>query len=290
MSVSVTSFEEMFAGEDIGADRFKFHGPATKWRRVFGGLVISQALSACNRTVTSAKRAHSLHAYFLQPGNPVEPIVCEVRRLRDGRSFSVRDCRAMQGDQVIFTLTASYHAEETGLEHFDPAPAVAQPESLLNLAELQSKFQSQQSRRIFEYCTEFMPLDIRPVDVARYFPTIGGSRPEYAQAVWFKANSTLGDSQALHQEVLAYASDMTLLDAALAPHSRSVTDGGIQPASLDHAIWFHRTVRADSWLLYVQDSPNSSNALGLAIGRVYDRAGNLLATIAQEGLIRLIAK
>ena len=290
MPVSVSSFEEMFAGEDIGGDCYRFRGPNTKWRRVFGGLVISQALSACNRTVGPSKRAHSLHAYFLQPGNPAEPIVCEVTRLRDGRSFAVRDCKAKQGDQVIFTLTASYHAEEAGLEHFIPAPAVPDPETLKNIADLQAKFWPEKPRRIFEYCSEFVPLEIRPVDPERYFPTIGGSNPHYAQAVWLKANAAVGDSQALHQEILAYASDMTLLDATLAPHRRSVTDGGIQPASLDHAIWFHRPIQADGWMLYVQDSPNGSNALGLAIGRVYNQVGDLVATVAQEGLIRPIIK
>ena len=166
-------------------------------------------------------------------------------------------------------------------------PDVAPPEALASFADLQRKYQPEHSQSMFEYFAEDPPLEFRPVNPGRYFSGGRTSARPPEQAVWFRAIKPLGDDRILHQNVLAYASDMTLLDASLASHGRSVTDGTLQPASLDHVIWFHRRFRADDWLLYVQESPNAGNALGLAIGRIYSRDGTLAASVAQEGLIRL---
>ena len=278
---------KLFALEEIGADRFRGYGPKTHWQRVYGGLVISQALAAVTRTVGEDRSVHSLHAYFILPGDPAAPILFEVDRLRDGRSFTTRYCRAIQHGQTIFALTASYHCEEQGLEHFTAMPDVAQPEDLLNFAELQQRFQPERSRTMFEYFAGEAPLEFKPVNPGRYFGGADRRAPSAAQNIWFRAVKSLSNDRSLHQCVLAYASDMTLLDATTAAHSRSVTDGSLQPASLDHAIWFHRDFRVDDWVLFVQESPNAGRARGLATGRLYSRDGSLIASVAQEGLIRL---
>ncbi len=280
-------FLSLFEPYETHGDRFLFQAPKTRWKRVYGGLVVSQALAATLQTVKSDRSVHSLHAYFLLAGDPAAPIMYEVGRLRDGKSFSTRHCRAVQNGQVIFVMTASFHCAEQGLEHHVPMPEVTPPDALLNFAELQTRYPSGRTQTMFEYFDENPPLEFRPVNPGRYFPGMEMADPHACQLIWFRATHVLPDNKHLHQCILAYVSDMTLLDATVAPHGRSVTDGTLQPASLDHAIWFHRPFRSSGWHLYVQDSPNAGNARGLAIGRIYSRQGILVASMAQEGLIRL---
>ena len=287
MDMMASPFPALFDFDEIAPDVFRGHGPATKWQRVFGGLVVSQAQAAATRTIGQDRAIHSMHAYFILPGDPSMPIDYEVTRLRDGRSFSTRYCKAMQNGQTIFVLTASYHVAETGLEHARPMPDVAQPETLADFFQLQTIHAPGKARRIFEYFSDAPALDIRPVDARRYYPDDTETPRPAVQNTWFRTLQPLPDDRRLHEAVLAYASDMTLLDCAVVPHFRSVIDGTLMPASLDHTIWFHRPFRADEWLLYAQESPNANAARGLSFGYIYSRGGDLVATIAQEGLIRL---
>ncbi len=283
-------FERLFEAEEVGKDRLKYQGPKTKWPRVYGGVVISQALAAAIRTVDSEHSVHSLHAYFILPGDPSLPIEFEVERFRDGKSFSTRACRALQNGQTIFTLTASFHSQESGLEHSVSMPEVPPPEALSSFAELQKQFPALRPRPIFEYFVDEPPLEFKPIDPGRYFPVGELKERPASQAFWFRTSRPLPAEASIHQCVLAYASDMTLLDCTVISHGRSVTDGTLQPASLDHALWFHRAFRADEWLLYTQDSPNAGHGRGLAFGHIFNREGSLVASVAQEGLIRLRRK
>jgi len=290
MPSTVTTFEQLFDLEVVGENRFTARRPATVWKRIFGGLVVSQALAATMRTIHDKRPVHSLHSYFLLPGDPAIPLVFDVEHLREGKSFAARCCRVWQADKLIFILMASFHVEELGLEHSEPMPDVTPPERLESFADLQRKHRPARPRPMFEYFVERSPLDIRPEDPDRYFSNDKISPRQARQATWFKATSQLESRAHLHECVLAYASDMTLLDSTLVVHRRSVTDGSLQPASLDHTIWFHRPFRADEWLLFAQKSPNAGAARGLAFGHIYKRDGELVATVAQEGLIRPMNK
>jgi len=290
MPATATTFEQLFELEAIGEDRFTARGPATVWKRIFGGLVVSQSLAATMRTIPDSRPVHSLHSYFLLPGDPAIPLVFHVEHLREGKSFAARCCRVWQADKLIFMLMASFHVEEPGLEHSEPMPEVTPPESLESFADLQRRHRPVRPRPMFEYFVENSPLDIRPEDPDRYFSNDKTRSRPARQATWFKATATLEDRPHLHECVLAYASDMTLLDSTVVTHGRSVTDGSLQPASLDHTIWFHRPFRADEWLLFAQSSPNAGAARGLAFGHIYKRDGELVATVAQEGLIRPVSK
>jgi acyl-CoA thioesterase-2 len=275
--------------ERLEVDLFRGQNPKTGWRRVFGGQVVAQALVAATRTVPDDRPAHSLHAYFLLPGDPRTPIVYEVERIRDGRSFTTRRVKAIQHGRAIFATTVSYQVAEEGLVHQPAMPAVAGPEGLLDGKALAAASGTGMPEAIAAYFGRERPIDLRPVDLNRYIPAgTGGRPPEPVFNVWLRAASALPDDQALHRAVLAYASDMTLLDVSLIPHGRSVFDPTIQAASLDHALWFHRPVKIDDWLLYAQDSPAAGGARGFAHGQIFDRAGNLVASVAQEGLIRRI--
>ena len=252
------------------------------WQRVFGGQVIGQALVAANRTV-EGRAAHSLHAYFLRAGDPAVPIIYEVDRIRDGGSFSTRRVVAIQHGHAIFSMAASFHKEEEGLEHQMAMPDVPPPEDLPSEAELKEKLIERVPAPVKAYWQAERPIEIRPVDLSRYF-----SRDKHgpSQLVWIKATGMLGDDPALHQCVLAYASDFTLLDTALIAHGRFVFDPNLMLASLDHAVWFHEPFRADEWLLYAQDSPSSGASRAFCRGTLFTRDGRLVASTAQEGLVR----
>ncbi len=267
--------------ERLEVDLFRGQNPKTGWRRVFGGQVVSQALVAAARTVPADRPAHSLHAYFLLPGDPRVPIVYEVERLRDGQSFTTRRVKAIQNGRAIFATTVSFQIREEGFTHQPAMPDVAGPDGLPGGPELAANAQLPDT--IAAYFARPRPILLRPVDWERY-RNDGPRAPVFN--VWLKAAADLPDDEALHQAVLAYASDMTLLDVSLIPHRRSVFDPQVQAASLDHALWFHRPFRADSWMLYAQDSPAATGARGFARGQIFDRAGNLIASVAQEGLIR----
>jgi acyl-CoA thioesterase II len=251
--------------------------------RVFGGQVIAQSLVAANRTV-EGRRIHSLHGYFMLGGNPTIPILYEVERIRDGGSFTTRRVRAIQNGESIFAMMASFHKEEPGLGHQLPMPDVPRPDDLPDEAEIIARFVPHLPEMRQRYWKSQRAIELRPVNPEGYFnrkPTAP------VQHVWFRAKGTLPDDQALHDVILAYASDMTLLDGATIAHGRSVADPEIQAASLDHALWFHNPFRFDQWLLYTQDSPWSGHARGLGRGLIYTVDGTLVASVAQEGLIRM---
>ena len=272
--------------EQIEHNIFRGHSPQVGWQRVFGGLVIAQALVAAARTV-AGREPHSLHGYFLLPGDPAVPIVYEVDRLRDGASFTTRRCNAIQHGRPIFSLSASFQIKEQGLDHAFPMPDVPEPESLPSEAELYAQFGGMFPEPMRRWFAQDRPIEIRPVELAHY---LGHKLAAPAQYVWVRASGALPDDPAVHRAVLAYLSDMTLLDTALVAHGRTIFEPDLQVASLDHALWFHRSFRADEWLLYAQDSPNSNGARGLTRGLIYSRDGRLVASVAQEGLIRLRGK
>jgi acyl-CoA thioesterase-2 len=249
---------------------------------VFGGQVIGQALVAAHRTV-EGRPAHSLHAYFLRAGDPTVPILYEVDRIRDGGSFSTRRVVAIQHGQAIFSMAASFHKDEPGLHHQIKMPDVPPPEALPSEAELKEKLIDRLPEPVKAYWQRERPIEIRPVDLSRY---LSPENRAPTQQVWIKATGRLGDDLALHQCVLAYASDFTLLDTALIAHGRFVFDPRLMLASLDHAIWFHRPFRADEWLLYAQDSPSSGAGRAFCRGTLFTREGELVASTAQEGLLR----
>ena len=285
MSFTATDLLDILQLETIEENIFRGRSPQVGWQRVFGGLVISQALVAASQTVTD-RPPHSLHGYFMVPGDPATPIIYEVERLRDGRSFATRRCTAIQHGQPIFTLAASFQTEEPGLDHALAMPDVPRPEDLPNETELLRRFGARLPEAVRRYFERERPLELRPVDLTRYGPQVGPAAPEPVQRIWMRVTGPLGDDPAIHRAALAYMSDMTLLDTALVPHRRSLFDPGLQVASLDHALWFHRPFRADDWLLYAQDSPSSGGARGLTRGLIYAPDGTLVASVAQEGLIR----
>ena len=268
--------------EPLERNLFRGRSPQNGWPRVFGGQVIAQALFAACKTV-EGRRPHSLHAYFLLPGDPTIPIVYEVDRLRDGKSFTTRRVLAIQRGEAIFAMSASFQVEEAGFEHQAAMPDVPMPEELPDLAQMQAKILPNMPKAVRAYYQRERPIEIRPVELERYATS---EKREPLFNVWVRALQPLPDDPAVHQAVLAYASDLMLLDSSLIAHGTSVFDPKIQGASLDHAMWFHRPFRADDWLLYAQESPSTSNARGFSRGLVFDRHGVLIASVAQEGLIR----
>lgn len=268
--------------ETLEVNLFRGVSPKAGWQRVFGGQVIGQALVAAHRTV-DGRIAHSLHGYFLREGDPSVPIIYKVDRIRDGGSFSTRRVIAIQHGQVIFSMAASFHKLEEGLTHQMTMPEVPPPESLPSEAELKECLIDRLPPQVRAYWEHERPIEIRPVDLSRY---LSPEKRAPTQQVWIRATGSVGDDLALNQCVLAYASDFTLLDTALIAHGRFVFDPSLMLASLDHAIWFHRSFRIDDWLLYAQDSPSSGGGRALCRGTLYTRSGELVASTAQEGLVR----
>jgi acyl-CoA thioesterase-2 len=263
----------------IDDDLFEGDSPAAGPQRVFGGQVAAQALVAAGRTVDPSRAVHSLHGYFVREGDPSEPIRYRVDNIRDGRSFSVRRCVAVQRDKPIFTMAASFQRRETGLDHQRPAPQdVPGPDEVLHAWD----HLATRERRTMPW-----PLDVRYVTAPGWLPA--GERPtsDY-QRVWIRINGTLPDDPLLHACALTFASDLTLLDAILSVHGEVWGPGGMVGASLDHALWFHRPFRADEWFLYDCSSPSASGARGLATGQMYTMDGRNIATAVQEGLLRRV--
>ena len=270
--------------ETIEVNVFRGGSPRGRSQRVFGGQVLAQALVAANRTI-EGRICHSLHAYFLLPGDPKVPILYQVDRSRDGKSFSSRRVVAIQHGRQIFHMAASFQTEETGLEHeVPPPPDVPPPEEL----PADDAFRREVAGRVPEAHREnFLrkgPIELRPVARGDLFHP--EKRPPQ-QSIWVRARGPLPDNLALQQSVLAYASDMTLIDTAMLPHGIGWFSGELQVASIDHAMWFHRRFRIDEWLLYVLDSPSASGARGFSRGLVYAQDGRLVASVAQEGLMRV---
>lgn len=269
--------------EPLDENTFRGISPDIGWQRVYGGQVLGQALFAALRTLKHERTAHSLHAYFLIGGDPAQPIIYEVERTRDGGSFSNRYVKAKQHGHTIFAMSASFHGSEESYEHQAEMPDVPQPEDLASATDLMAKFMDKLPEGMREYWTKKHPVDMRPVDVQRY---MNREKNSPQQCTWIRANGALPDDLNLHQCVLAYASDFTLLDTSLIAHGKLMFDRDIQLASLDHALWFHRPFRADEWLLYAQESPNAFGARGYCRGLVFTRDGQLVASVAQEGLVR----
>jgi acyl-CoA thioesterase-2 len=252
--------------------------------RVFGGQVFAQALVAAQRTVAGGRDAHSVHGYFLRAGDLKTPIIFFVDRPRDGGSFTSRRVTAIQHGEAIFHLSASFHTAEAGLEHQAPMPDAPPPESLAPELDLIREMADRIPEPLRGVLTQDRPIDFRPVRPADPFVA---ERREPTRQIWFRAMAPLPDERILHQAVLAYASDYGLLPTALNPHGVSWRDRRLQIASLDHSLWLHRPFRADDWLLYTMDSPTAAGARGFTRGAVYTRQGELVASVAQEGLMRL---
>ena len=274
---------ELLDLETIDLNLFRGRQPDTMLQRVFGGQVAAQALVAGARTVEPPLGVHSLHSYFLRPGDTAVPIVYDVERIRDGRSFSTRRITARQHGRPIYFMTASFQVPEDGFEHQDTMPEVPSPADSMDVSELVRRRSPQDADR---WLHEWAALEMRAIGDSRpggRLPTDG--RPAQSR-LWIRVAGALDDQVLTHQAAFTYASDITLLGSALVPHGVTVSGPGVQSASLDHTIWFHRPFRADEWLLYDQVSPSASGARGLGIGRVFTEDGRLVATVAQEGLIR----
>ncbi|GAA3061437.1 acyl-CoA thioesterase II [Streptomyces roseofulvus] len=270
--------------ERIEQDIFRGQSRSAIVPRVFGGQVAAQALVAAGRTVPADRLAHSLHAYFLVPGDPGAPIVYEVDRIRDGRSFTTRRVVAIQHGQPIFHLSASFQADEEGLDHQAEMPAAPDPESLPTAEEMLPRHLPEHvARRLVEARAA---VDLRYAETPPW-GTVGEPREPRSQ-VWFRTNGKLSDDPLLHVVLATYVSDMTLLDSVLLAHGRGGwAVGDVVGASLDHAMWFHRPFRADEWLLYDQESPSSSGGRGLGQARIWTRDGRLAISVIQEGVVRV---
>jgi acyl-CoA thioesterase-2 len=272
--------------ERIEDDIFRGTQPNESVLRVFGGQVAGQALVAAGRTVPEDRPVHSLHAYFLRPGDPSIPIVYEVDRIRDGKSFTTRRVVAVQHGRAIFNLAASFQVPEAGVFHQSPMPAVPDPESLPTHAERMAPYAHETPAYL-----QPRPIDVRyvgdPPRVLRDRVRAGDTEGQSHSSVWMRADGTLPDDPLLHVCAVTFASDMTLLDSTLMPHGVAFGRDSLMLASLDHAMWFHRPFRADEWFLYDQSSPATGGARGLAQGSIYTRSGDLVVSVMQEGLIRL---
>lgn len=269
--------------ERIEENIFRGVSPTLSPVRVFGGQVAGQALVAAGRTVPAERKVHSLHAYFIRPGDPSVPIVYEIDRIRDGRSFTTRRVTAVQRGKAIFALSASFHRPEPGVEHAEPMPPVPDPDTLPTRAEQLGAF----TDKLGDFAKLPRPIDIRYVTEPPWVLRARGPSEARSQ-VWMRADGRLPDDELLHVCVLTYASDMTLLDAILVRHGAYWGLDNVLGASLDHALWFHRPFRADEWFLYDCVSPSASGARGLATGRFFAKDGTLIATVVQEGLLRIL--
>ena len=267
--------------EPIEVNIFRGTSPDESRQRVFGGQVAGQALVAAARTVDRGL-VHSLHAYFLRPGDPNHPILYEVDRIRDGKSFTTRRVVAIQHGRAIFNLQASFHTDEDGLDFQLPMPEAPDPESLPDFRTRMEPFKDV----LGDWYDQPRPIDLRHVGPSSLERR---GHAGHAQQVWMRAAGRLPDDPVLHACIVTYASDMTLLDTTLLPHGVSWPDQNIQMASLDHAMWFHRSFRADEWLLYDQGTPSTSHARGLALGSIFTQDGRMVVSVVQEGLVRVVS-
>ncbi|MDP3278487.1 MAG: acyl-CoA thioesterase II [Deltaproteobacteria bacterium] len=283
MNPVLSDLVALLALERLDRDRFRGRSQNLGWGAIFGGQVLGQALSAATQTVESARVVHSLHGYFLRSGELDRPILYDVDRLRDGKSFSTRRVTAIQDGTAIFCLDASFQRDELGFEHQDVMPEVPSPETLRSERELAMAVADRLPEVLRAMATAERPIEIRPVEPRNPL------RPKALPALrhlWYRAIDRLSDDAALHSYLLAYASDFSFLGTAMDPHGVSWLTPGMQVTSLDHAMWFHRPFRMDEWLLYVVDSASASGGRGLVRGRFFDREGRLVASCVQEGLIR----
>ncbi len=285
MTDLVTRLLDILDLEQLELNLFRGRSPATSWQRVFGGQTIAQALVAAQRTVELGRNVHSLHGYFMLGGDPKVPVIYEVDRIRDGGSFTTRRVVAVQHGKAIFSLEASFQVSEDGLDHQLSAPLdVPPPEALESQQELIARLGDAVPAPIKSYWLRERPIEMKPV-IVEHYTTRQKLQPK--QHVWVRFAGKTPDDSVGRAALLAYLSDMTLLDTSTFAHGRMIFDQDIQAASLDHAMWFHRDVPLNDWILYTQDSPSSSGARGFTRGALYSRDGALIASVAQEGLIRL---
>ncbi|BAP41768.1 acyl-CoA thioesterase II [Pseudomonas sp. 21LCFQ02] len=283
MSRVLEDLVDLLTLESIEENLFRGRSQDLGFRQLFGGQVLGQSLSAASQTVEDDRHVHSLHGYFLRPGDAQLPVVYHVDRVRDGGSFSTRRVTAIQKGKPIFTCSASFQYDEQGFEHQAAMPQIAGPENLpceLELLTRRAHLIPEAMREKF-LCPK--PIEFRPVTAEDPYDPKPGEPVKY---IWFRADGTLKDVPALHKYLLAYASDFNLLTTSLLPHGKTVWQRDMQVASLDHSLWFHSDLRADDWLLYAMDSPWAGNSRGFSRGSVYNRAGQLVASVSQEGLIR----
>ena len=283
MSKALDDLLDLLDLEQIEVNIFRGRSPDERVQRVFGGQVAGQALVAAGRTVPADRPVHSLHAYFIRPGDPSVPIVYLVDRVRDGRSFTTRRVSAVQHGKVIFTLSASFHHPEPGPEHAVPMPRVPAPDQLPSLSERLEKAFGSSADAFFRN----RPIDIRFVGPLTHEAQRDPALRATESVVWLRVDGYLPDDPMLHVCLMTYASDITLLDSVLLAHGLSWLDGRTTGASLDHAMWFHGPFRADRWLLYAQQTPVTAGARGLARGQVFTQDGQLVVSVVQEGLIRI---
>ena len=269
--------------ERLEENLFRGVSPQVGWQRVFGGQVVAQALMAAQRTSADDRFVHSLHAYFLLPGDPKVPIVYQVERLRDGSSFSTRRVTAIQHGRAIFAMSVSLQIEEPGFEHQTTMPQVRQPEELMSEKQFQEMFLAQAPDMVKRYWGQKRPVEIRPLNLVHY---VSEEKLKPEAQIWVRTTGEVPNERHYQAAVLAYLSDMTLLDTSLYPHGTTIFHPQVQAASIDNAMWFHRPCGLDDWLLYTQDSPSASGARGMTRGSLYTRSGELVASVAQEGLIR----
>lgn len=283
MSAVLDELVSLLSLERIEENLFRGQSQDLGWGQVFGGQVLGQALSAAAQTVPSDRPVHSLQAYFLRPGDASKPIVYDVDRSRDGQSFTTRRVVAIQNGKPIFHLGASFQADEPGYDHQEPMPTVPGPERLPSELDLWREYEEKIPKRMRARVLAERPIELRPVDPMDVFNPIPKSP---INSMWVKAAGTLPDDASLHRYLLAYCSDFGFIPTALRPHGASWVDPSLQVASIDHVMWFHRPLRMDEWLLHVMESPSASGARGFVRGRFYDRQGRLVASTAQEGLMR----
>ncbi len=283
MSQVLRELVALLSLERIEENLFRGQSQDLGWGQVFGGQVLGQALSAATQTVPTGRVVHSLQAYFLRPGAVDRPIVYDVDRSRDGQSFTTRRVVAIQNGKTIFHLSASFQLDEPGFEHAAEMPSVTPPEQLLNESQMIQKHLPRIPEVMHPRLLADRPIELRPVDPVDLFDP---EKKEPSHAIWVKANGALDDDGAIHRFLLAYCSDFSFITTSLRPHGATWVDPRIQTASLDHVMWFHRPFRIDDWLLHVIDSPSASGSRGFVRGSFFDRQGRLVASTAQEGLIR----
>lgn len=287
MTTKLTELVTLLKLERIEENLFRGQSQDLGWGTVFGGQVLGQALSAAVQTVPAERPPHSLHAYFLRPGDVSRPIVYTVDRARDGGSFTTRRVVAVQNGQPILNMSASFQIEEPGFSHQDPMPAAPAPDTLVTEQARFARFPLPDALR--ERATGERAFDLRTSDPLTTDPFSAPVQPP-SRMVWLKASARLADDPALHRYLLAYVSDFSFMTASLLPHGVTWLSPGMQIASIDHAMWFHRPFRIDEWLLHAVDSPSASGSRGFARGRVFNQNGELVASTAQEGLIRMRGK
>lgn len=283
MSEVVNNLIKLLELESIDENHFRGHSQDIGFAKLFGGQVIGQAISAASQTLVD-RPPHSLHAYFIRPGDANNPIDFDVERVRDGRSFSVRRVVASQFGKPILAMTASFQKSESGMEHQVSMPNVPGPEFLEPELKIFREHANEIPERVRAQFTAERPIEYRIVEAQNPF------RPRHGIAkrhMWIRSTAALPDKPLIHQSMLAYTTDYGFLETALMPHGISIAKPGLQIASLDHAIWFHRPFRLDDWLLYVADSPTAGGARGFVRGQIFNKQGELVASTSQEGLIRL---